>query len=370
MRWADYEARFRLAASENGKDDAYVRRCLAYARPLVAKGLPVIYDHRHFSQLTGVHLKYLYSSVHSPSRYYREFAIQKRSGGTRTLREPYPLLKQVQRWILDGLLVKLPVSRHAFAYVPSRRIKDHASRHTGKQVVLRLDIKNFFPTLGGRRVSSLFASLGYSPDLAEFLGDLCSFGRELPQGAPTSPALSNLLFRNLDNEISTIASSVDARYSRYADDMVISGDFPVGFIVRSVERVLRREELTLNRRKTRVMRASQRQEVCGIVVNQGLSVRRETKRSFSQEVHYIKKYGLEAHQLFRGSRRARYLQHLLGVGTWIAHIEPSNQKVNNEIAFLRELERRYTGQNQLTSRPTPNGAPRSAQLRKHRRDDR
>jgi RNA-directed DNA polymerase len=337
LRWEIYSQRFRLAAEKRGFDEQYVSICLRYAEPLYRRGLPVIYDQQHFAALVGYEFDYVRGAYYSGSKYYRRFSINKRSGGAREIAEPLPNLKLIQRWILENILYKCQPSRFAKGFVPRRSIRENARFHRGQSLVLSLDLKDFFPSIRGGRVYKFFRRLGYQNKVAHMLTKLCTLNNSLPQGAPTSPALSNLISLRLDRRLAGLALKERLRYTRYADDMTFSGEFDPGRIIRFVRVVSAAEGYTLNESKTRLMERHQRQEVTGVVVNSKLQAPRDKRREFRQIMYFIDKYGLDSHLAYTHNSRGNYLKHLLGIANYFLFINPKDKYVRESIRRLHEL---------------------------------
>lgn len=192
-KWESYAERFTITALAAGYSQSYVDYFIAYAKKIFDQKLPIIYDQYHFSLLVGYRANYLRKATNSPERFYREFTVPKKAGGERAISEPLPSLKEVQRWILDEILVKIPISGYAKAFRKKRSIKDNAVFHVGKPLVLTIDVEDFFGSLRHSKVFALFINLGYSSPLANMLTRLYTLKGSLPQGAPTSPAISNIL---------------------------------------------------------------------------------------------------------------------------------------------------------------------------------
>jgi hypothetical protein len=231
--------------------------------------------------------------------------VAKRTGGLRLLEAPKARLKALQRRILREILDAVSPHDAAHGFRRSRSVLTHASMHAGRAVVLRVDLADFFSSVTKPRVRSVFRALGYPEDVAELLAGLCTnrappmpaemvrrtlgdyptasgvqalrhaqmLARtpHLPQGAPTSPAIANLCAFGLDVRLSAAAMAVGVAYSRYADDLVFSGDALLAGRARRFEAfvaaVAEDDGFAVNFRKTRVMRRSQQQRVAGLVVN-------------------------------------------------------------------------------------------------------
>jgi hypothetical protein len=242
--------------------------------------------------LTVARLRWLAYHRDAATRvHYRRFVIPKRGGGERAIWAPLPTLKAAQHWVLRNVVEKLPVHGAAHGFLPGRSTLTNAAAHTGARLVVKMDVKDFFPTVTLKRVKGVFRKAGYREQVATLLALLCteaprevveqdgktyyvSLGpRCLPQGAPTSPALTNTLCLRLDRRISGLAKRFGYRYTRYADDLTFSlpatheGEPHVGTLMGQVRRIVEAEGFRLHPDKTRVHRSGGRQQVTGLVVN-------------------------------------------------------------------------------------------------------
>ncbi|KYP16037.1 reverse transcriptase family protein, partial [Flavihumibacter sp. CACIAM 22H1] len=263
------------------------------------KALPVFENEQQLALAMNCTVKELaflaFSRRVSELTHYQKFYLPKKSGGKRLISAPMPRLKKAQHWILQTILYKIPLHTSANGFVPTKSIVSNAWPHTGKQVVINMDIKDFFPSISFRRVRALFKNLGYSDKIATILALLCTEApteqveldgkkyfvqkgeRVLPQGAPSSPAITNILCYRLDKRLVGVANKFNGTYTRYADDITISGSFAHNTatrIVWQIKKILSEEGFILHPEKIRIMQQSQRQEVTGIVVNQEMSVNR------------------------------------------------------------------------------------------------
>ncbi|TXH61998.1 MAG: RNA-directed DNA polymerase [Thiothrix sp.] len=245
--------------------------------------------------------------------HYTRFEIPKRSGGMRAIWAPLPQLKQVQHWILHEILERLVVHGSAHGFISGRSIATNAAEHTNSQVLVKVDIKNFFPSISWRRVKGVFRKAGYPEQIATLLALLCTESpremvehdgkpvyvaladRCLPQGAPTSPALTNALCLGLDRRLTGFAQKAGWRYTRYADDLSFSLPLThqekpeISRLLGTLKRILGDEGFELNVQKTRVIRTGDVQEVTGLVVNgdQAPRVSRQLKRQMRAAVHNL-----------------------------------------------------------------------------------
>ena len=279
-------------------------------------------------------------------QHYRYELLPKRTGGWRLLEVPQPWLRTLQRRVLDDLLAHVPPHEAACAYVRGRSVVDHARAHAGQAVLLKFDLQDFFATVRASRVHATFARLGYSQAVARALMALCTTATpepvlerlrsegglswtqamrlrdaHLPQGAPTSAALANLCAFRLDTRIAGLARSLGARYTRYADDIVLSGD---GRLRHAADRIEARiggfaldEGFALNHRKTRRVTRARRQQVCNIVVNARPNLPRDEFDRLKAQLHRCATLG-PATQNRAGV--VHWEQHLRGRVAWAAQL--------------------------------------------------
>ncbi len=332
-----YVKKFTEKALVNGFSSDYVEKCLSYANPLLTNNLPVVYNIYHLSGLVGYNVSYLKRAVKFQKYFYRKFEILKRNGKKRTLYEPLPSLKEIQSWILDEILYKCKVSRYAKAYVPKRSIKEHTRYHTDEPFVLTLDIREFFRSIKFELVESLFHNMGYSIRLSNLLTKLCFLEDELPQGASTSPYISNLIMQDFDNEISKYCISNDIKYTRYADDLAFSGNLKADEVEELVKGELSKIGLELNDEKRKLMKPNQPQLVSGVIVNKKAQLPKKVRNSLRNEMYYIQKFGLENHMERTNQKKPNYLKHLLGRINYVLQINPRDKEFIEYRKHLHEL---------------------------------
>jgi RNA-directed DNA polymerase len=279
---------------------------------------------------------------------YVAFEIAKATGGTRRIHAPRAALKRAQRRILEGILARIPAHEACHGFVKARSIVTNAAVHQRARVVIKIDLADFFPTIHHRRVEGLFASYGYPRPVARLLAGICTHrarlpdGRVawpgvLPQGAPTSPALANVVCRRLDARLSKLAARVGAKYTRYADDLTFSfAEEPQGKIGRFfwwVDQICQAEGFTENAKKRRVLRQSRQQRVTGVVVNQALTVPREVRRRLRAVLHRCRTMGIDA--VAAPSGRQDLLATLAGTAAYVKMVQPgSGEKL---AAAVREI---------------------------------
>lgn len=299
---------------------------------------------KSFGLLDGVKIKEekyfscLYALGNHAKDHYRAVEIPKRGGGTRKLLVPDYLLGQVQKNILHHVLDGLSVSDCAKAYRPHQSVVENARPHVGAKRLLKLDIKDFFGNISYFLVYRYaFPGIYFPPAVRTLLTHLCCFQDSLPQGAPTSPAVSNLVMKPFDGYMGNWCAQREIQYTRYCDDMTFSGDFDVREVKRKVRGFLASYGFELNQKKTRVQDSYRRQSVTGVVVNEKPQVSRAYRRALRAEVYYCRKYGVESHLLRRGEYR---LAKNVGDGGDPAGIEDAGKEISAQSCLRRVQERK------------------------------
>ncbi len=274
--------------------------------------LPIFANETELATAMGVELKELrflaFNRKVSTVSHYQKFYLAKKSGGKRMISAPMPRLKKAQHWILENILNKISLHNAVNGFALNRSIVTNAQPHVGKALVLNMDVKDFFPSIHFKRVKGLLQKLGFSQKIATIIALICTEAvteevaidgkiyfvqkgnRVLPQGAPCSPAITNILCFKLDKRLQGLANKLNCNYTRYADDVTFSGNKDVNAqqLVWRIKKIMQDEGFTVHPDKIRIMRKGSQQEVTGIVVNQQLNVSRKKLRAFRALLHNIK----------------------------------------------------------------------------------
>ncbi len=290
----------------------------------------------------GIEMKELqflaFNRTVSTVSHYKKFLIDKKSGGKRLISAPMPRLKKAQYWILENILNKVTLHQAVNGFVVNRSIVTNALPHIGKDLVVNIDVKDFFPSIQHKRVKGLLQKLGYGEKIATILSLICTEAvteqvaldgknyfvqkgqRILPQGAPTSPAITNILCYKLDHRLQGLANKLHCSYTRYADDITFSGrgDLNAQQIVWRIKKILQDEGFTVHPDKIRIMRRGTQQEVTGIVVNNQLSVNRKKLRQFRSLLHHLQ--NKPGHPIQWGNTNT--VNSLLGYANFIKMVNP------------------------------------------------
>ena len=274
----------------------------------------------------GFSAKTLYGLSNSLEKHYHTVYLPKSDGSKRKLSVPDLILKLVQKSIADNILIQYPISKYAKAYKPGSSIQKNARPHVGKKKILKLDIEGFFDHILYSRVKdTVFYEEKYSESIRILLTMLCYYNDSLPQGAPTSPAITNIIMYDFDETVGAFCNENNIAYTRYCDDMTFSGCFDEREIISFVKGELRKLGLFLKNRKTAVISASKRQVVTGIVVNEKINVTKDYKKTIRQEIYYIKKFGLDEHLKRLGiSDKQQYVLSLKGRIAFVLQTIPNN----------------------------------------------
>lgn len=286
----------------------------------------------------------------NPEIHYKTVKFKQENGKIRTLNIPDEDLMSIQKRILHSVLNRFVVSEYATAYIRRKCLRDNALPHIGKKYLLKLDIQDFFNNINFSQVLTCVFNKNYFPkQVGYILTSLCCYKNSLPQGAPTSSYISNIVMFNFDEIIGEWCKSNSIAYTRYCDDLTFSSDKPLYYVYTKVKSMLQERGFELNENKTHFVTNNSRQSVTGITVNEKMSVSTEYKKKLRQEIYYVLKYGSSNCILYTQKSKfmnngipdkAKYLQHLIGKTNYILQIEPNNKQFYNARAqLISEIEK-------------------------------
>lgn len=284
---------------------------------------------RTFDLLKGLdvpeeaYLPCLYTVSNQIETHYHPAVISKKSGGRRKLLVPDALLRTIQRNLLHHVLEEFQISEFACAYKKGTSIVDNARPHVGAKLVLKLDIQDFFDQITWILVyQNAFPGTHFPPAIRKMLTEFCCVRDRLPQGAPTSPTVSNLVMRPFDVHMGEWCREREIRYTRYCDDLTFSGVFAPEEVIRKVRGFLQVYGFELNRKKTRVLGRGNAQSVTGIVVNEKAQVSRAYRRKLRQEVYLFDRYGIKTEEGPKNDEKER--RRLLGKMRYVLSVNPED----------------------------------------------
>lgn len=323
---------FIVEAKEQNKSQEFIDACLAYGKKLTDKELPVIFSLEHLAMQMGIQSSYLRSLIgddkkdfvhESEYKYerYNYFKLKKRDGKFREIMSPAKDLKYIQKWILVNIVSKYVLADSCKGFRKSISIFDNAKVHENSEVILKVDLLKFYDTITEKRVYGVFKSLGYVNNLAyslakittakhreSYWSDFDENSKEvlkelvenkppiLPQGAPTSPMLSNILATKMDYRFEALARKLNFNYSRYADDLTFSikkeGKLPS---LKLITTIIADEGFFINTKKTKYMKKGCKQYVTGLTTTNGTNVSKEYRKKISEHIYYCRKFGVDSH---------------------------------------------------------------------------
>lgn len=274
------------------------------------------------------YIKTLYSISNNIEDNYRIFKIKKRNGKYRTIYEPSPLLKHIQKQILVNILNTMNISEYAKAYHKGLSLKDNALPHTNKDMILKLDIENFFENISFIDVYNACFPIEYFPKpVGMLLTSLCTYNAFLIQGSPTSAYISNLVMKDFDEELGAWCKENNISYTRYSDDMTFSGVFNPSYIISKARKLLYKKGLELNNDKIHVVYKNASQTVTGLVVNNKVQVSIKYRKEIRKEVYYINKYGIDSHlNKINITDKNKYLNSLYGKILYVLQINSDDKE--------------------------------------------
>jgi RNA-directed DNA polymerase len=282
---------------------------------------------------------------------YRDFSIPKKSGQYRTISAPCTPLKILQRKLSQVLYSVYEPKSTVHGFVPARSILTNAGKHSRKRYILNIDLKDFFHSIHFGRVQGIFMKPPYNlpKDVAVVLAKICCYSKRLPQGAPTSPIVSNMICARMDSELRKLAREFKCTYyTRYADDITFSttlSQFPSElayedsesisklFVGKKLTAIIEGNGFSINQDKVRLQHKSQHQEVTGLTVNQFPNVKRSFIREISSMLHAWDKFGLESvEQRYREKRQNDF--EISGYTPKIKEIPSYREVLRGKINFL------------------------------------
>ncbi len=355
------------AGQKAGYDSAFLNSLVSEGNRLLSLGVPVLFSAAHLAKMTDAPFPFINEIISRKKDPYRIFTIKKRSGGKRTICVPHPPLLNTQRWIHRNILLSCAHLVHASstAYGSNCSPLANAARHCEAKWLVKVDIQNFFESISEEKIYRVFKKIGYRPLLAFELARLTTrLKREnnerskskkhysfyqnehlghLPQGAPTSPILANMVCHSMDNDISHLARQLQCAVSRYSDDIVYSGygiDRQIAVtLIKKTTNILSKHGFSINKAKTQISPPGARKIVTGLLVDGPTpKLNRAYRDNIRCHFYYLKKYGIAEHCKKRGfDSLLGFKNHLNGLLIYAIHIDPAfgekYQKEFDQIAW-------------------------------------
>ena len=330
-------------ARDQNRSEEFINACLSYGKTLSDKELPVIFSLEHLAIQIGIESDYLrnligdgknniiYGYEHKYKR-YNYFKLKKRDGKFREIMSPAKDLKYIQKWILVNILEKYPLADSCKGFRKEISIYHNAKVHEKAEMILKVDLLKFYDTITEKRIFGVFKSMGYIENLAYTLAKITTAKHRndywidfdensrqilnilinqkppiLPQGAPTSPMLANIVATRLDYRFQALAKKMNINYSRYADDLTFSiqkqGVLPS---LKLITKIINEEGFFVNEKKTRFMKKGCKQYVTGLTTTNGVNVSKKYRKEISEHIFYCRKYGVTSHLKRRETEFPKY----------------------------------------------------------------
>jgi len=259
---------------------------VSYAEMMQMRGLPFIFNVSHLAYFLGNKHNELLGLIKDKDAYYQRFYIPKSNGDRRLICAPRDGLKAMQRKILRNILERVPVHASVNGFKRERSILTNAKNHVDQEVVIKMDVKDFFPSITYERAKGVYISLGYPEGVAKALTELSTYKGRLPMGAPTSPCLSNIVATRLDKRFTNLGNKSAFRYTRYADDLAFSSkERDLTGYIPFFKKIIEDEGFEVNNEKIVIARKGGKQKITGVVVNKKINIDRGEYKRLRAVVH-------------------------------------------------------------------------------------
>ncbi|WP_210149567.1 reverse transcriptase family protein [Chryseobacterium scophthalmum] len=325
---------FKEVAINQGHSQEYIDFCLKYANQLIDKNYPVIFTIEHLAVVIGVESDYLrflvgdikheqfeFDRFEYKEKRYNYFKFTKKRGGYREIMAPHKDLKYIQKWLLFNILDKYPFKNSCKGFRQGISIKDNALPHEKSDVILKVDLLKFYDTITEKRIYGVFKTMGFHGNLAVSLAKLCTAKHQsdywenftekeklilsefiktspsiLPQGAPSSPALANIVATRMDGRFDALSKKMNFSYSRYADDLTFSvKEKAVLPPLKLISKIIQEEGFYINEDKIQYMKRGNKQFVTGLTIANGVHTSKKYRKQIARHIHFCRKYGVENH---------------------------------------------------------------------------
>ena len=334
----------------NNKNSSDNDIAILYVQNLDSKNLPALLSFEHLSKILEINPDALAAMCCSQHDFYNTFYIPKRSGGLRKIDAPLPSMYSAQKFILDNIIKNLSYcSKSSTAYIKDSSIKEHVLKHLNQNFLFKLDIKNFFPSITVSKIFGLLEEVGYKKDVANILANLLTLMGTLPQGAPISPHLSNIVSYKMDIDLREYCDRNNLIYSRYADDLVISGFSFNEENKKIIESIVQECGFEINIKKLKLYSPEEPiRRLTGLILNKDkVRIPKNTRRKIRQMYFYVEKYLLIDLGLIQNHRSLKkefnltdpiILERLVGYLNFWIWIEPDSIYAKNTLQAINDYK--------------------------------
>lgn len=322
-----------LLAKKIGRDDSFIERIVEYTQNLEYHKLPILFSLKHFCLISNINYEQVKFLQKNREHLYQNKFLKKKREGFRHIRIPSNSIKIIQKWIKEYILDNVEQSQFVTAYCKDRSIKDNASFHLNSELLIKIDLRDFYDHIDTRCVYKVFRRLGYSKSVSIFMADFCTvkdigLGKTvLPQGACTSPSISNIACKNMDLRLDAYSKQNGFRYSRYSDDMTFSTPHKSNKLsYKEIKKIITESGFYPNEAKTRFLTKKTRQTVTGLNVNNGLSIPKLYRKKIATHLHNCVRFGVRYHMDKAKIEKINYREWLLGNIYYIMSVHPKQGK--------------------------------------------
>ncbi len=335
LTWREY-----LINSQNEMSSK--KKLVEYAYTIEQRGFPVIFDRYHLSYLLNMSPVILSKIINSANSFYREFTIPKKNGGQRRIKSPYPSLRMCQKWIKTHIIEKIPIAEQCYSYVKGKSIVDNATVHIGSTVLYKLDLENFFDSIPLKRIMSIFLNCGYSHKVSYYLSKICTLDDCLPQGACTSPPLSNIVCKRLDRRLAGFADYEGIAYTRYSDDLFFSGVDISNQSKAFIKKIVTAESFQINNEKELYIDSPrQRKIITGLLTTEKeVKLPRSYKRELKASIFKFLKYN-EGLDIYKPTFDPLCTEKIIGKLLFWKYVEKNQAYIDDIIFHIKNHEKSY-----------------------------
>lgn len=323
---------FRQIALQYNRDEELVEKLENYISHLEQRNIPVIFSGNHLALILGYGHEQLKALLDFRDTFYRRIILKKKRDGYRHLLAPKSPLISMHYWIKENILDTISFPDYITAYQKNKSIINNAEIHSGSEIVIKFDIKNFYDQITLPKVYKVFRYLGYGKSISIDLAKLCTFPTDkgeniLPQGSPTSPSISNMVCIELDRRLYNYALKNEFKYSRYSDDITFSGPKDKKLKKNTISKIIRACGFEINEQKTKYIGKGNRQTVTGLNVNNGVTISKIRRKTIETHLHNCVRFGPYNHLAKIGmSHKTNYREWLLGNIYFIMSVHPDQGK--------------------------------------------
>ncbi|MFZ4263651.1 reverse transcriptase family protein [Sphingobacterium sp. HJSM2_6] len=358
-------------AKKSRRSDDFLKNTISYINKLQSRNYPILFSLEHLAISMGVQSDYLriligekkdgkpfiQNSRSLLQKKYKYFKILKKSGANRIICAPHHDLLFIQKWIYTNILINFKPANSCKGFIPNQSIKTNAEVHENADQILKIDLLRFFDTITEKRVYGAFCYLGYKNNLSVSLAKLCTIKHKsiywnsfsefekavlndlfekkinvLPQGAPTSPMLANIVATKMDRRFEKLSKKLNFSYSRYADDLTFSiNSTAILPSIKLIRKIITEEGFFINEDKIRYIKKGKQQIVTGLSISNGVHTTKKFRKSVMRHIYFCRKFGVEEHLKKQRSKSIHINHNVISFHDWLY----------GNICFIKSVDKEY-----------------------------